>query len=143
MRPPARKGDPVLESKTILVADGSTYAALDLSAAIEGSEGCVAGPVATLSEAPTILDSRSIAGAIVDCELPDASALVMRLAESGVPLVVQTSVPLPPALEALDGRLSVLMRPVDPRTVVAALVSEIGKAKLPWEIRLGSAPKQV
>ena len=59
-------------SKTILIADGSIYAALDLSDAVEASEGCVAGPVETLSEPLTILDSRDLAGAIVDCELPDA-----------------------------------------------------------------------
>ena len=101
-------------SKTILIADGSIYAALDLSQAVEASEGCVAGPVETLSEALTILDSRHLAGAIVDCELPDATALVMWLTETGVPLVVQTSVPLPPALDALYGQLSVLMRPWTP-----------------------------
>src|SRR4029434_516178 len=91
-------------SKTILIADGSTYAALDLSEAVEDSEGCVAGPVDSLSEALTILDSVNIAGAIVDCEIPDASALIMRLAETGVPLVVQTSIPLPDSLAVLDDR---------------------------------------
>lgn len=133
----------LFDSKTILIADGSTYAAMDLSEAVEASEGCVAGPVATLSEALTILDSVTVAGAIVDCELPDATALVMRLAEAGVPLVVQTSLALPPALEALDGRLPVLMRPVDPRTVINTLASEIGKASRPIPNKLGSAPKQV
>ena len=40
----------MLGSKTILIVDESGYAALDLSEAIEESDGCVAGPVATLSE---------------------------------------------------------------------------------------------
>ena len=115
-------------SKTILIADGSTYAALDLSEAVEDSQGCVAGPVDTLSEAMTILDSGNVAGAIVDCELPNAAALIMRLTESGVPLVVQTSIPLPQALECMDDRLHVLMRPIDARTVIDALELEIGKA---------------
>jgi len=117
-------------SKTILIADGSTYAALDLSAAVEESEGYVAGPVDTLYEAMTILESGGVCGAIVDCELPDAPALIMRLAETGVPVVVQTSMPLPPALEALDGRLSVVMRPIDAQTVIDTLADEIGKAEL-------------
>jgi hypothetical protein len=120
----------MFNSRTILIADGSTYAALDLSAAVEESEGCVAGPVDTLSEAMTILDSGGVGGAIIDCELPDAAVLIMRLAESNVPMVVQTSIPLPLALEALDGRLSVLMRPIDARTVIDTLVGEIGKAGL-------------
>jgi len=116
-------------SKTILIADGSTYAALDLAAAIEANEGRVAGPVQTLAEALAIIGSRSIAGAIVDCELADAAALVLRLAERGVPVIAQTSVPLPPSLQELDGRLPVLMRPVDPNKVVATLADEIVKAE--------------
>ena len=115
-------------SKSILIADGSIYAALDLTQALENNEGCVAGPVATLSEALAILDSQPLAGAIVDCELPDAAALVMWLKEAGVPLVVQTSVPLPAALHALYGQISVLMRPVNSSVVLEALAQEIGKS---------------
>lgn len=120
----------MFNSGTILIADGSTYAALDLSAAVEENDGRVAGPVGNLAEASAILDSHEVAGAIVDCELADASALVLRLAETGVPVVVQTSTTLPPALEDLDGRLPVLMRPVDSRTVVDILAGEISRAKM-------------
>jgi hypothetical protein len=116
----------MLDSKTILIADGSIYAALDLAQSIEANEGCVAGPVSLISEALTIVDSREIAGAIVDCELPQASVLILRLAEVGVPVVVQTSVPLPLGLGDLEHRLPVLMRPIDPRTVINTLVDEIG-----------------
>lgn len=138
---PLDKGSAMLNSGTILIADGSTYAALDLSAAVEENDGHVAGPVGTLAEASAILDRREIAGAIVDCELADASALVLRLAEEGVPVVAQTSTPLPPALDALDGRLAVLMRPVDSRTVIDILAGEIGRAKM--RPRLGVAPNLV
>ena len=112
-------------SKTILIADGSTYAALDLALAVEANGGRVAGPVQTLAEALAIIGSRSIAGAVVDCELADAATLVLRLVDSNVPLVAQTSIPLPETLQALDGRLPVLMRPVDPNMIVAVLASEI------------------
>lgn len=139
---PLGLGVAMLGSRTILIADGSTYAALDLSAAIEEFEGCVAGPVATLPEAFAILDSADVAGAIVDCDLPDASALILRLAATAVPLVVQTSIPLPSALEQLDGRLSVVMRPVDPRTVIDALLGEIRKRAQPDDHRLGSVHHQ-
>ena len=54
-------------------------------------------------------------------------ARFMWLTETGVPLVVQTSVPLPAALDALYGQIAVLMRPVEPRIVLDALASEIGK----------------
>lgn len=133
----------MLGSKTILIADGSTYAAIDLSAAVQASGGRVAGPVVTLADALTILDSGDVAGAIVDCELAGAARLVMRLTEAGVPVVVQTSIALPPALEAHDGRLSVLMRPVDPRTVIYVLTDEIDNAKVHGTIKLGTGAKQV
>ena len=126
---PLDVGDAMFGSKTILIADGSTYAALDLAAAVEASGGRVAGPVQTLAEALAIIGSRSIAGAIVDCELADAAALVLRLSDSGVPLIAQTSVPLPPELLELDGRLPVVMRPVNADTVVATLAVEIVKAE--------------
>jgi hypothetical protein len=113
-------------SKTILIVDGSIYAALDLEAAVENSDGCVAGPVATLAEALAIIDSVEVAGAVVDSELPDASVLILRLAETSVPFVIQTSIPLPAALDRLDGRLSVLMRPVSPRKIIDALLSQMG-----------------
>ena len=38
----------MLGSKTVLIVDESGYAALDLSEAIVESDGCVAGPAATL-----------------------------------------------------------------------------------------------
>lgn len=117
----------MLGSKIILIVDGSTYAALDLSTSIEDSDGRVAGPVATLPEALAILDSCEVAGAVVDGELADAAALVMRLSELGTPLVVQTSLPLPLALDGLHDRLSVLMRPVDAQTIIRTLAGEIGK----------------
>ena len=50
-----------------------TYAALDLAAVVEDHDGRVAGPVETFSEAPTVIDSGEVAGAIIDCGLPDAT----------------------------------------------------------------------
>ena len=117
-------------SKTILIVDRSGYAALYLSEAIEESEGRVAGPAETLSETLTILDSTDVAGAIVDCELADAAQVVMLLTQRDVPLVVQISTSIPQPLGNLAGKASVLMRPVDPRTVLESLLMEIGKSEL-------------
>ena len=57
---------------------------------IEELDGCVAGPVATLSEAMVICDI-PIGGAIVDFEVADASQVVMLLAERNVPVIIQIS----------------------------------------------------
>lgn len=124
----------MLDSKTIMIVDSSGYAALDLSEAIEEAEGRVAGPVATLSEARAILESADIDGAVIDCDLDEASDLVLLLAGRRVPLVIATSGRLPPALETVDGRASVLVRPVDPRTVIECLLVEIGRSELDGDL---------
>jgi len=133
----------MLGSKTILIVDESGYAALDLSEAIEESDGCVAGPVATLSETATILDSTCVCGAIVDCQLADAYDVVMLLAERDVPIVVQISTSLPHGLGDLSERASVLVRPVDSRTVIETLLMEIGRCEMRGSNTLAPGPKQV
>lgn len=142
-RAPAQKGDAMLGSKTILIVDESGYAALDLSQAIEESDGCVAGPVATLSETVTILDSTCVCGAIVDCQLADAFDVVTLLTERDVPIVVQLSASLPHSLGDLSERASVLVRPVDPRTILESLLMEIGRSEMRASNALASGPKQV
>ena len=133
----------MLNSMTILIFDGNGYSSMDLSEAIEESEGCVAGPVVTFSEALTILDSADVGGAIVDCELPEASEVVMLLTERDVPVVIQTSVALPQSLGDLGERASVLTRPVDPRTILETLLIEVGRSELRASIKLGSDAKEV
>lgn len=142
-RAPAQKGDAVLCSQTVLIVDEDGYASLDLSEAIEESDGYVAGPVATLFDTLTILDSTRVCGAIVDCQLADALEVVMLLAERRVPLVIQVSASLPCGLGDLKDKASVLMRPVDPQTTLEALLVEIGKSETRTSNALASAPKQV
>src|ERR1041385_2790037 len=105
---PLEKGRPMLGS--ILIVDGNAYNGFGLSLAIEENDGCVAGPVATAADARIILDSRPIAGAIVDCDDDgsEAADVVMLLAGKGIPTVVQTVWPTPSALQALNGRATVL-----------------------------------
>jgi len=133
----------MLDSKTILVLDDNVYASLDLAAAIEAMDGSVAGPVTTIADTLNILGSTPIGGAVIDCELPDASAIAIALREQSVPIVLQASGVLPEALLALDGTVCVLRRPVDSRTVIETLLIEIGKADARFSNMLGLEPKQV
>ena len=133
----------MLRSKTILIVDDGGYAALDLSQAIEESDGYVAGPVATLSEAMVLLDDVPIGGAIVDFEVAEASQVVMFLAERNVPVVIQVSSSLAPSRCQFDDMASVLVRPVDPQTVLELLLMEIGKGELKASNTLGCQPKEV
>jgi len=127
----------MLGSKTVLIVDESGYAALDLSEAIVESDGYVAGPAATLSETLTILDSTCVCGAVVDCELADAFDVVMLLTERDVPIVVQISGSLPHGLGDLSERASVLVRPVDARTILETLLMEIGRCEMRASNTLG------
>jgi len=120
----------MLDFRTVLIVDGGGDSALDLSDAIEESGGRVAGPVETLSETLTILDSTRVCGAIVDCELADAFAVVMLLTGQDVPIVAQISASLPPGLGDLRERASVLVRPVNPRMILETLAVEIGRSEM-------------
>jgi hypothetical protein len=133
----------MLRSRTVLIVDESGYAALDLAQAIEESDGSVAGPVASLSEALVILDSRKVQGAVVDSEVVDANEIVMLLVEREVPMVIQASGPLSRSLGQTSTNGNVLVRPVEPRTVLECLLMEIGKSELRDPITLGSNLKQV
>jgi len=114
---------------TILIVDENAYDGLDLSLAIEASDGCVAGPVSTSADVRIILDAQSIAGAIVDCDSDgcDAAEVIILLIEAGIPTVVQTVWPPPGALQSLNGKTAVLIKPVNPALVLAALLVEIGR----------------
>src|ERR1043166_6289783 len=103
----------MLGSTTILIVDGNAYDGLGLSLAIEESDGCVAGPVATAADVRIILDSQLIAGAIVDCDIDgsEAADVLMLLAGEGIPTVVQTVWPPPSALQSLNGKTMVLIKP--------------------------------
>jgi hypothetical protein len=133
----------MFDSETILVLEDNVYSGFDLADIIEAMEGTVAGPVTTIAETLSILGSTPIGGAVIDCDLTDAPAMATALGERNVPVVLQVSGVLPEALRSLDGAVCFLMRPVDSRTVLEALLIEIGKAKAHASNMLGSEPKKV
>jgi hypothetical protein len=137
-------GGAMLDSKTILIVDDSAYSALDLADAIEACEGRVVGPVATAIDVEAILESEPIAGVVIDGGLAEAATIIACLADRSMPVIMETSGPVPPSVAALDGRVAVLMRPVDPGTIVGTLLIQIGKADLARDMnKLGIEPKQV
>ena len=114
----------------ILIAEDNLYVALDLSNAIEEMAGRVVGPAATVDEALTLLDTRPVAAAIVDCHLggDDAMPLARQLAERRVPFVIHTAIPPPPAVGRLQPNVPVLIKPLQSRAVLTCLLDEIRKA---------------
>jgi hypothetical protein len=133
----------MLDSRLILIVEEGGYAAMNLSDAIEESKGRVAGPVTTLSEAQDLLDTKEIGGAIVDCELAEAAAVVLLLVERAVPLIAQVTTEMPQPLNGESDRMGTLVRPVDPRLVLDSLLVEIGRSEMRTPNMLGTGPKQV
>ena len=130
-------------SKTILLFDGSAYAALDLAAAVEELGGRVAGPVASIGEAALLVNGAALDGAIVDGELADAPAVATLLAGRNVPFVIQTSMALPAPLAALEGSVPVLARPIAAFAILQHLHASMGQRARRIPIGLGAEPKQV
>jgi CheY-like chemotaxis protein len=91
----------VLKHAPILIVEDEPFIALELKATIEEAGGKVVGPVGSVSAALALLQTCTIAAAVLDVQLSDrdvtpvAEALVAR----GVPLVFQSARSLPPDLQ--------------------------------------------
>ena len=117
----------MLGSATILIFDGNAYNSFDLSLAIEERDGRVSGPVSTIADVRTILESQAIAAAIVDCDIDgsEAADVVMLLAANHIPMIVQTAWPSSLALQIFEGKAMVLVKPVDPMLLLDILLFAI------------------
>lgn len=105
--------------------------------AIEDAGGEVAGPVASVREALALLESRSVDAAILDVNLADGdvSPLVEHLMGLAVPLVLQTGVGLPAALEARFPALVFQTKPCVAATLVAQLVALMSERSASAQLR--------
>jgi hypothetical protein len=87
--------------------------AMDLAATVEGLDGLVVGPFATVAEALAALDGETIAGAVLDANLEDRdiTPVAIRLTETAVPFVVHTGTGLPAELSAVFPALPIVLKP--------------------------------
>jgi hypothetical protein len=67
----------------------------------------------------------------------------MLLTQRDVPFVAQICAALPQSLGDLGEKVSVLVRPVDPRTILENLLMENGRLELRASNKLGSDHKEV
>ena len=119
----------MLEKKLVLVVEDNAFLALDLSQAIEDLDGLVAGPTNRVAHALELLDNEEIVAAIVDCHLVGQDVLMLagRLAELNVPFIAHVETELPDAFASLHPEVPVLRKPVQPQSVMACLLTEMGK----------------
>jgi len=117
----------------ILIAEDNLYLALDLSIAIEEMDGRVVGPAPSVADALKFLATHHVAAAIVDCQLidRDAAPLARQLAERQVPFVIHTATSVPAMVTEFHPHVPVLMKPLQPRAVLACLLDEMRKMRHP------------
>ena len=120
----------MLTDKAVLIVEDNVYLSLDLSAAVEEMNGRVIGPVCSVADALLILDTEQVSAAILDCMLLDSEVtpVARRLVEKCVPYVIHTGTEVPPELTFLRPDAPVLMKPIKPTHVVAALADHAAQS---------------
>lgn len=115
----------------VLIAEDNLYVAIDLSNAIEDMDGRVVGPASTVAEALQLLEKHHVAAAILDCQLGDrdTASLARALAQRDVPFVIHTATPVPSTICTFHPDVPVLLKPVQPHTVLTCLLDEMRKAQ--------------
>ena len=120
----------MFSAQLILIVEDEPLLAMDLAEAVEDLEGVVIGPVSTVAAALELLETVSVAAAILDANLldRDITPVALRLASASVPLVVYTGTGLPAEVVAQRPDLPVLRKPAGAQVVVQRLVCEMQKS---------------
>lgn len=121
----------MLANCPVLLVEDDPYIALDLSSTIEELDGRVVGPTSDMGEALQLLTSQPVGAAILDWHLPDgdASQVAASLSERQIPFVIHSTLDLAPADQERHSQVPVLIKPLQPRTVLACLIVEIRKGE--------------
>ena len=121
----------MLANCPVLLVEDDPYVALDLCSTIEEFDGRVVGPTRDAGEALELLTSESVGAAIVDWHLSDgnSSRVALLLCERNIPFVIHSTGNLSPADQDRHSDVPVLIKPLQPRTVLARLIVEIRKAE--------------
>jgi DNA-binding NtrC family response regulator len=122
----------VLRDKPVLIVEDNIYLALDLSNAVESLSGHVVGPVGTIEEALSLVESRAIAAAVLGFDFPgvDVIPLARALIQKRVPFVIHADDYIPSTLSVLRPGIPVLIKPIQPRDVVSILAHEVARFEL-------------
>lgn len=123
----------MFSDKAILIVEDNVYLALDLSQAVEESDGRVIGPVGTVAEALLLIEQEPIAAALLDSQLADrdVTPVVIVLAAKGVPFVIHSTTGLPPEIEQLHPDVPVLVKPQHADSILTCLLAEMKRREGP------------
>ena len=125
----------MLAGANVLIVEDEVHVVLDLSAAVEEADGVVVGPAATTQEALMLIANAPgvgmpISAAVLGSDLADRDVIpvVLRLRESGIPMIVHSTVGLPAAVQALYPDIPWLPKPYESGRIVEALALAISSA---------------
>jgi len=113
----------------ILIVEDEPFIALELKAAVEDAGGKVVGPVGSVQAALELLDTDSVAAAILDVQLSDgnvtpvAAALVARQ----IPMVFQSSVSLPPDLRRQCPDIAHFRKPASAKLLIEKIAELVSR----------------
>jgi DNA-binding NtrC family response regulator len=115
----------LLDGAPVLIAEDEPFIALDLAASVEEAGGVVIGPAGSVREAMAALNDNEVAAAILDVHLSDrdVTPVAEMLLERGVPIIVQTGVGLPEALQSRHPELRVHSKPISPSRIIRQLAA--------------------
>lgn len=123
----------MLDHKPVLIVEANAYLALDLCVALERLGATIVGPASTFAEAQPILEEECVAGAVLDCDMPDEGIKPMAklLARRNIPFVLQCTEALPPEIAMIRPGAPILIRPISARDVALVLANEITAGSTP------------
>jgi len=117
----------MLTDKAILIVEDDVYLALDLSMAVEGSNGRVVGPVGTVAEALELLESEPVSAALLDSQPADGDVtpVAMLLTKRGVPFVIHACTGLPAGVARSLPEAPLVIKPFHSEQILSRLMSEM------------------
>ena len=117
----------MLNQNPVLIVEDNAFVALDLSIAVEDLNGTVIGPAGSVAEALSLIKAHKISAAVLDCQLSDrdVTPVALLLIGRGVPFVIHSGTGLPPELVDAHPDLPVLSKPLQPRSVIEALIDRM------------------
>lgn len=120
----------MLSGERVLVAEDECLIAMDLADLFETAGASVVGPAATVEEALRLLASEPVDRASLDFNLADGEATPVLdvLASKGVPMIVYSGRGLSIDLSRRHPDVTVLLKPVSPKRLIAELAAAKGKA---------------
>ena len=119
-----------IKGARVLIVEDEYMIADDLARAMREAGGEPVGPVSTLEQAEEILGQAHVDAAIFDLDLRGKMAfdLIEKLVTPGLPCLIVSGYGDDVLPETLDG-ISRLEKPVNPKTVIEKLDSELGVAR--------------